>query len=65
VLTVDDIELIITTIEDASEDILQRHGEKQRCMNNREGAQRHPTSYPVEPRSVYCAILNRKYRIGG
>jgi hypothetical protein len=28
VLTMDDIELIIKTIEVASEDILQRHGEK-------------------------------------
>jgi hypothetical protein len=32
VLTVDDIELIITTVKDASEDILQRHGAKKESM---------------------------------
>jgi hypothetical protein len=35
VLTVDDIELIITTIEDALEDLLQRHGEKHESMYDR------------------------------
>jgi hypothetical protein len=35
VLTVDDIDLIITAIEDASEDILQRQGEKQESMYDR------------------------------
>jgi hypothetical protein len=35
VLTVDDIDLIITVIEDASEDILQRQGAKQESMYDR------------------------------
>jgi hypothetical protein len=35
VLTVDDIELIITAVEDASEDILQRHEAKQETMYDR------------------------------
>jgi phosphoribosylanthranilate isomerase len=35
VLTVDDIDLIITVIEDALEDILQRHGAKQKLMCDR------------------------------
>jgi len=30
----DDIDLIITTIEDASEDIWQRHGEKKELMHD-------------------------------
>jgi hypothetical protein len=35
VLTVDDIDLIITVVEDALEDILQRHGAKQKTMYER------------------------------
>jgi hypothetical protein len=35
VLTVDDIDLIITAVEDASEDILQKHGAKQESMYDR------------------------------
>jgi hypothetical protein len=35
VLTVDDVDLIITVVEYASEDILQRHGEKQEMMYER------------------------------
>jgi hypothetical protein len=67
VLTMDDVDLIIAAVEDASEDILKRHEEKQEMMYDRieVRAERDTTSYPVEPRSVYCAILNRKYRIGG
>jgi hypothetical protein len=34
-LTVDDVNIIITTMEDASEDILQRHGAKQETMYER------------------------------
>jgi hypothetical protein len=35
VLTVDDGDLIIAAMEDASEDILQRHGEKKETMYER------------------------------
>jgi hypothetical protein len=35
VLTVDDVDLIITVIEDTSEDILKRHGAKQELMYDR------------------------------
>jgi hypothetical protein len=35
VLIVDDVDLIIATMEDASEDILQRHGVKQEMLYER------------------------------
>jgi hypothetical protein len=35
VLTVDDVDLIITVVEDASEDILQRHEVKQETLYER------------------------------
>jgi hypothetical protein len=35
VLTVDDVDLIITAIEDASEDILQRHEAKKETLYDR------------------------------
>jgi hypothetical protein len=35
VLTVDDIDLVITAVEDASEDISQKHSEKQESMYDR------------------------------
>jgi hypothetical protein len=35
VLTVDDIHLIITVVEDVSEDILQRHEAKQETLYDR------------------------------
>jgi phosphoribosylanthranilate isomerase len=63
VLTVDDIELIITVVEDASEDIFQRHGAKQESMYDKieKELKRHPASYPVGPRSnAYCAVLGRR-----
>jgi hypothetical protein len=35
VLTIDDVDLIITVVEDTSEDILQRHGAKQETFYER------------------------------
>jgi hypothetical protein len=67
VLTVDDIELIITAVEDASEDILQRHGAKKESMYDRIEKELKDIQQAIHssPHSVYCAVVSRKCRIGG
>jgi hypothetical protein len=67
VLTVDDVDLIIAVMEDASEDILQRHGAKQETLYERieKELKGDTTSHPFEPRSTYCAFFIEDCRIGG
>jgi hypothetical protein len=66
VLTVDDIELIITTVEDASEDILQRHEAKQETLYDRIEKELKDIQQAIHSsRAVPTAPSSGKCRIGG
>jgi hypothetical protein len=67
VLTVDDVDLIIAVVEDASEDILQRHEAKQETLYERIEKELKDIQQAIYSslHSTYCAFVIRNCRIGG
>jgi hypothetical protein len=66
VLTVDDIQLIITVVEDASEDILQRHEAKKETLYDKIKKELKDIQQDIQSsRAVSTAIFSRECRIGG